>query len=237
MVDPASEVSAADLGRAERLLTCFQKALGHELPNQLVAIQGLVYLLREEGERLGPEGRDCLQRLADVAQRTHTLVRELADVGRIARQQLPSGETKLSDAAREVLAEAKPLSSGPAVEYHIADPGLALPVAEGTLRQLLACLVRHALRRAGDRPVRLEVGARDTAAGLEVWLADDGPALPAAARQHLFEPFTGAAPAEGDSGLGLFLCSLLVDRCGGTLRVDSETGYGNRFTIALPCRP
>ena len=42
----------------ERLLGCFQKALGHELPNQLVALQGLARLIEmEQADRLDEEGR------------------------------------------------------------------------------------------------------------------------------------------------------------------------------------
>src|SRR5437899_1008822 len=48
------EATCRRLERLERLLACFQKALGHEMPNQLVAIGGLLRLLElEEGERLG----------------------------------------------------------------------------------------------------------------------------------------------------------------------------------------
>jgi signal transduction histidine kinase len=238
-MDLSNDASRHDVGRvptrAERLLACFQKALGHELPNQLVAVQGLVLLLREEeAGRLSPEGRDCLQRLAGVVQRTHALVRELAEAGRAVRGQAAEpGEAGLREAAQEVLAEVKQLSPGVVIEYHVLDPGRPLPVSEASLRQVLAGLLRHAVRRrAPDRPLRVEVGARLTDKAAELWLADDGPALSAAEQQQPFEPFLGA-----DQGLGLFLPSLLVDGWGGALRVRSEPGMGTRYTAVIPLRP
>jgi signal transduction histidine kinase len=240
-MDPSSPDNPPDahssLRRAERLLACFQTALGHELPNQLVAVQGLVVLLQqEEGERLTPEGRDGLRRLAAVLRRAHDLVRELADVGRAVRQQPASGRAVLGETTREVIAEVKQLSPAQPIEYHITDPGNPLPIADDSLRQVLGCLVRQAARRAGDRPLRVEVRARVSDAGTAVWVADDGPALTPAERQHLFEPFAGRS-AEGGPVLGPFLCSLLVDAWGGALDVESTPPRGNRITITLPRQP
>jgi signal transduction histidine kinase len=137
------------------------------------------------------------------------------------------------EAAQEVLAEVKQLSPGMPIEYHVFDPVSPLPVSEASLRQVLAGLLRHAVRRrAPDRPLRVEVGARLADGAAELWLADDGPALSAAEQQQPFEPFLGA-----DQGLGLFLPSLLVDGWGGVLRVRSEPGVGTRYTAVIPLRP
>jgi len=238
-MDSASGTNSPDAPRphraAERLLACFQKALGHELPNQLVAVQGLLYLLgEEEGQRLGPEGRDCLERLGAVVRRMHGLVKELAEVGRAVRQPPGRGQALLRDAAEEVLAETRVLSPGAAIEYHLVDPGLPLPLPEAALRQLLAVLLRHAVRRVAGRPLRVEVGGRAAGPAAELWVTDDGPPLSPAERQQLADPFAGD---DAGAGLRLFLCSLLVDAAGGRLDVESSPDAGNRFTITLPPGP
>ena len=74
----------------ERLLACLQKATGHELPNELVAMQGLVQLVQmEEGDHLGPESKDYLRRLVSRLRQTLELVRALAEAVRLGRQHLP----------------------------------------------------------------------------------------------------------------------------------------------------
>jgi signal transduction histidine kinase len=236
-MDPSTEADAEDmrrrLRRAERLLACFQKALGHELPNQLVAIQGLVYVVRDEAaDQLGGEGRDSLDRLGAVVGRTHALVRELAEVGRTVRQNAAGGEAVLHEVAEEVVAEARQRSPGQVLVWDLADAGKPLPLPELGLREVLACLVGHALRRAAGQPVRLEIGARATTTGTEVWVTDDGRALTAAEGQQLFEPFVGD-PQDGPR-LRMFLCSLLVDGWGGSIEVATPPGGGNRFTILVP---
>src|SRR5207253_9653137 len=91
--------------RTGRLLACYQKALGHELPNQLVAVQGLLRLLdAEAGHRLDADDRALLQRVIALAQRAHGLVNELAELSRAGREQPPAGGADLAEAAREAAA-------------------------------------------------------------------------------------------------------------------------------------
>src|SRR5262245_60700475 len=97
---------ARRLALTERLLACYQQALGHELPNQLVALQGLARLVEADaGERLDEEGRACLVRLADMARRAHAFVAELADVGRTVRKAEAPAEVSLEELCREAAAE------------------------------------------------------------------------------------------------------------------------------------
>src|SRR5258708_14346566 len=83
----ATEPDAAELQRrlefAEQLLACFQQVVGHELPNHLIAIQGLARVLEiEEGASLNPESREYLRRLGANAGRGQLLPSPLAGIGR-----------------------------------------------------------------------------------------------------------------------------------------------------------
>src|SRR6266498_4158245 len=89
---------ARALARAERLLACFQQAVGHELPNLLVALQGTARLLEQDaGDRLDAETRSGLVRLGNLAARVHEVVAALAEVGRLCRRVEPRAELSLED--------------------------------------------------------------------------------------------------------------------------------------------
>jgi signal transduction histidine kinase len=230
--------AARSVARTERVLACFRKALGHDLSNQLVAVQGLIQVLRlEEGQHLSPEGRDYLERLAAAARRAQALVGELAEVCRtVQASDAPAGAAaSLAEAAREAAAEVNQLSPGHAVEYDMAKAERRLPLPYADLRQVLVGLLRQAAHRApAERPLNVEVGARETDAGVEFWVRDDGPALSPAAQQRLFEPFAGGALGETEPVLGLFLASLIVDTWGGTIRIESEPERGTTFIVVVP---
>ena len=233
---PDAEALRRRLAQAERLLACFQKAVGHELPNQLVAIQGLAQVLDlEEGERLSPDGREYLTRLAAAARRTHTLVRALADVGRAWRDRRLREPVALEDEVREAVAQVNQLSSGHPVEYHFSELTTVLTVPRLALRQVLVQLLKHAVQAAPDgRTPRVTVGARRTEAGAEFWVAGDSPGTPSGDPQDLFEPFApGTGPTTGN-GLGLFLVRLLVEDWGGSVHIQSVPGQCLTILVRSP---
>jgi signal transduction histidine kinase len=223
------------------LLACFQEALGHQLPNHLVAIQGLARLLEEgEGTNLGPEGRDQLGRLAALARNTDRLVRALAEVGRLCRDARSGGPAAPEEVAREAAAEVNVLYGGPSIVYDFPRDLPAVAVLRQSLCQVLVQLLRNAVRavEAGRSPAispapggRIEVGGRPAPDGVEVWVADDGKGLPSLPPERLLAPFQRGG--EGP-GLGLFLVRQVTAAWGGRLRVQSEPGRGTRITLLIP---
>src|SRR5262249_35917259 len=124
LVDSADpDDPARALARAQRLLACFQQAVGHELPNLLVALQGTARVLEQEaGDRLDAETRSGLLRLGDLAARIHQFVVALAEVGRTCRRVEPLAEVSLEDVCREAAAEVSWLCPRPAVRYDMLQP-------------------------------------------------------------------------------------------------------------------
>src|SRR5208337_4745167 len=146
----------------DALLAILQRALGHEVPNHLIAVQGMARLLElEESERLGPDGRDYLQRLSAAAQRAHGQVRALADFIRALRSQAPAAPVSLPDVVREAATEVNQLFSGCSIEYHFPEHGPYLRMPGTALRQVVVSLLRNARGAAlPEQILRVEIGAR-----------------------------------------------------------------------------
>jgi len=226
--DPARQT----LVLVEPLLACFQQALGHELPNRLVSVQGLArLLLLDQAERLDDEGREYLQRLANSIRQADELVRSLAELGRLLRDPGPSVLLDLAEMTAEAVASIKVLYPEREIEYHLGRdlPVLSLPRKQ--CQHLLTLLFRQALEATpGDRPVRLEVDAVRVAGGVDVWVADNGPGLTEAELRQRFDPFARGSEGLGQ-GLGLFPVRELVAAWAGTLTVRSEPGEGTLYRL------
>jgi len=71
-----------------------------------------------------------------------------------------------------------------------------------------------------------------------VVVSDDGPGVPEAERERIFERFvrldTDRARAAGGSGLGLAIVSEIVAAHGGSATVETAAGGGARFEVRLP---
>ncbi|WP_091672261.1 sensor histidine kinase [Micromonospora auratinigra] len=119
------------------------------------------------------------------------------------------------------------------------------------LRRVLANLVENALRHARGE-VRLEVtgaeaggpvpGPRRAGPGERAYhlvtVTDDGPGIPAAERERVFQRFTrlddARARDDGGAGLGLAIVRELVRRAGGTVELADADGTGLRVSVRLP---
>jgi len=102
--------------------------------------------------------------------------------------------------------------------------------------RILINLIENAIKFT---PVKgqLEVGAQ-TSDGLFVkfWVRDNGPGIPVADRDRIFEKFTRLRGKErsGGLGVGLAFCRLAVLGHGGEIWVDSELNKGTTFWFTLP---
>jgi signal transduction histidine kinase len=109
-------------------------------------------------------------------------------------------------------------------------PRVAVP--ETTVETVLAALVDNS-RQAGAHTAR--ISAQRDGRSVVLAVVDDGPGVPAADRQRLFEPFFTTRRADGGTGLGLPIARSLVEAHGGRINVV-EVGIGARFEVVLPER-
>jgi two-component system phosphate regulon sensor histidine kinase PhoR len=69
-------------------------------------------------------------------------------------------------------------------------------------------------------------------------IADRGPGIDPEHLPRLTERFyrvdTATSRAKGGTGLGLAIVKHILNRHGGTLRIDSRPGHGATFTVTLP---
>jgi light-regulated signal transduction histidine kinase (bacteriophytochrome) len=229
--EPARD-SGKQLARAERVLASFQQVLNHDLPNQMVAIQGLLQVLElEEGSRLSAEGQDYVRRLAAVTRRVQDMLATLKAILKAGAEPGPAEEVALADLAREVAAEIKQLCPGRTVTYHVRLAALTVKARRGPLHRALVELIRAVLLEKDGAECHVRVESRPVAAGVELVIG----------RWQEQAAELAQAPAAGSerpcaNRLGLILARELADTWGGTLAVTEEVGHGKLFSVLVPVR-
>ncbi len=82
-------------------------------------------------------------------------------------------------------------------------------------------------------PKSISIEAARQGRTVTIEIADNGPGIPPAVRERLFQPFAGSM-RQGGSGLGLAISRELITAHGGTLALVSTGAEGTRFRITIP---
>jgi signal transduction histidine kinase len=231
----AMRLQLAHLDRARRE---FIANASHELRTPLFSLGGFLELLDDED--LDPDvRRDFLGEMRGQIERLTRLATDLLDLSRLDAGQLEVERVPfdLAAVARLVAEEFRVLADAEERALSVVADGPVEALGDDVrVQQIGRALVENVFRHTpAGTPAELEVGARDETAYLSV--RDEGPGIPAADREHLFERFYRARGGQASgSGLGLAIASELAVRMEGTLEVSSEPGK-TVFTLVLPLFP
>lgn len=219
----AATVRAEQLEDERALLTYLNDLLRHEVLNSSQIIGGHASLLREqyEDERL----RD---RLETIEGESDDLVGVIEDVRAMldANRGAGTGTVDLTALLEAQLAECRARFDDAALEATLPD-AVAVRGNQG-LQWIFSNLLENAIEHNdGDAPrVRVTVDAAPET--VTVTVADNGPGIPEATRESLFER------KSTNHGLGLSLSRILAGRYGGTVGLADTGPDGSVFVVTLP---
>ncbi|MCH7807681.1 MAG: hypothetical protein IIB60_00530 [Planctomycetes bacterium] len=224
-----------ELQRSERLAALGEMAAGvaHEIRNPLGGI-GLYASLLERDLKDRPEQREIARHISAGVRNMETIVGDtLAFAGGAEPTCRPSPLGGIIDAALIQLApRAEELS------VHITvDPPLRrieLDCDATQIERALVNLVLNALEAAGSGGhVWLRTGDRDDLGGLfPIVVEDDGPGIPSALAQRIFNPFF--TTKDTGTGLGLAIVHRIAESHGGFVTVGRRMGGGASLVFAVP---
>jgi signal transduction histidine kinase len=204
----------------------------HELRSPLAAIQAHLDVALAH-----PERADWVATANEISLEVQRMQRIVEDLMLLARAEESAGALRLGpvDLDELVLAEARRLRDRGRVEVDVSRvSGARIDGDRDRLNQVVRNLLVNAERHA-SRLVRIELGVAGDEAVLVV--ADDGPGIPAADRERVFERFTRLDEArsrgQGGTGLGLAIARQIVEAHGGTITV-AEQDAGARLVVRLP---
>lgn len=222
----------------------FAADVAHEIKNPLTSIQSAIETLRRV-EDAGAQKR-LLAIIGDDVQRLDRLISDISDASRVDAELSRTAPTsfdivpllmtlaEIHDATRQ--------EDDPRLFVEVADPPLFVQAVEGRLVQVLRNLLGNA---RSFSPANGHITLRGHAAGglVELQVEDEGPGIPEARLEHIFDRFYTERP-EGErfgthSGLGLSISRQIVEALKGTISAENARDAagrvtGARFVVRLP---
>jgi signal transduction histidine kinase len=211
----------------------------HELRTPLTSILANLELLQASlGAHRQSEDREVVDSALRSSRRMSRLVADLlllarADAGRLGQRR----RCDLAEIAGEAAAEAAPLMGNRRLEIDNERP-LRVEGSPDELHRMVLNLLDNAARHTPEgATIELRLGEEDGQAVVEV--ADDGPGIPAAMREQIFDRFVrGEGPSDtaggSGTGLGLAIVSAVARSHGGTVEAGESPSGGALFRARIP---
>lgn len=206
-------------------------SIAQELRNPVFAIVSAAQLLRYRVTD-DPLIEKNIGRILREAERLNGLVSALLDYGRPAPVRLEPGDP--DDIWSDVVETLRgPLESRALLVQHTPAPTRAIcAVDPEQLSQAFTHVLANAIDAAPEGSDLTIVSSTLPDGGWQSRLHNAGPAIPADALPHVFEPLFTTKP--GRAGIGLAVAHRVVSEHGGTIALDNDAGAGVTVTFTLP---
>jgi PAS domain S-box-containing protein len=209
-------------------------SVAHEINNPLGAIVVYSHLLLENTSEDFP-GRGNLQKVIREATRCRDIVRGLLDFAR------PGPGTRQKADLNAIIRAAYDLLKGQAVfkdvqvTLDLSPTPLLITADSSQLQQSFTNIMVNAAE-AISGPVTITIRSWHDASRqmAVVSFSDTGCGIPPENLERILEPFFTTKQEGHGTGLGLAIAYGIVERHGGTVKVDSRLGEGTTFTVWLP---
>jgi two-component system sensor histidine kinase ChvG len=223
----------------------FAADVAHEIKNPLSSIRSAIETLRRIEDPV--KQRRLLAIIAEDVGRLDRLINDISDASRVDAE-LSRAATEPVDVApilsllAEIHETTRDEAADPRVELAPMEGRLVVQAVEGRLVQVLRNLIANA-ESFSPRAGRIGLRALETGAMVEISVEDEGPGIPEAKLENIFDRFYSERP-QGEhfgqhSGLGLSISRQIVEALNGRISAENrrdENGQivGARFVVRLP---
>jgi signal transduction histidine kinase len=229
------------LRRQEAARRAFVATASHELRTPLASLDGTLELLEDDltaGNLDLEDARERTARAREQSRRLSQLASDLLDLSRLdAEVALRSEPLELSEICRAVAAEFELGASARevAIELHSPARSCWVQADPGAVARIVRILLDNALRATAEGS-RITLAPTTDERWAQVTVRDEGPGVPPAERELIFERFQRGSATGGRSGFGLGLAigRELATRMNGTLELSCGEAPGAVFVLRLP---
>lgn len=230
-----ARLEEANLVRSE-----FVAMVAHDIRSPVAAISGFAHLILDQWDSIGEE--DKLVHLKVIARNTENLakfVEDVLQVSRIESGEFPFKKSRFNIVSLVERALSEVASTKDAHKFNlIAEKEILLVFGDEDRQwQILINLLSNAAKFSpSNKPITVEISIRDDL--VEVAVKDQGIGIAIQDQSKLFEKFGRVTQSGGKkvpgTGLGLYICKILVQAQGGTIWCESSKGKGSSFSYTIP---
>ena len=227
---------------ASRAKSEFVANMSHELRTPLQSILGFAELGALRG-RAEPRLAGMFEDIHSAGQRMLALVNDLLEVSKLESTvgTFHLERIDLRGLIQPVVKELEPLlaRSQQTMHLRLSELPLVAKVDPLRLQQVIRNVVANAIKFSPPGSAITVVGRMDSRGQVHLEVHDEGPGVPEAELEQIFEAFVQSSKTKdgsGGTGLGLAICRKIIEAMGGQIFARNLTPKGAAFHIVLPAR-
>jgi signal transduction histidine kinase len=207
-------------------------SISHDLRHHLAALVANAEFLYE-AEKLRLDRNEVYREIQTASDQMTELLDSLRDLAREQRNISPVNAS-IDQCVRRAIeaARSRPELRDREVSIH-ATGDMAGVFDPQKMERALLNLAVNACEAVPNRQGKIAFDIVSTPESFEIRVSDNGPGIPAAIRNNLFDPFVSAGKPNG-TGLGLAIVSKIIADHGGTVCVESTSVRGTTFLVKMP---
>ena len=222
---------------ANQLKSAFLANMSHEIRTPLNAIVGFSNLLSMVEDK-----EEMLEYAGIIETNTELLlqlINDILDMSKIESGMYDFHVTQVD--ANQLMSEVEQVARlrirTDEVSLSFAErlPQCVFPTDKNRLIQVLTNLVVNAIKFTSQGEIQIGYRLQD-AHTLYFYVSDTGCGMSAEQCEHVFERFVKYNTFIQGTGLGLSICKMIIEKLGGEIGVQSESGKGSVFWFTLPYR-
>lgn len=222
----------------EQRLRQFLADASHELRSPLTSIRGYAELFRRGAAERPEDLAQAMHAIEAEGERMQRLVEDLLLLARLDHARpLEHADVAIDDVVEEAVGAARVADHDRRYGFELHERPLVVHGERTRLRQILDNLLANVAQHTPPGTTAYVTARRD-GGDVVLTVEDDGPGIPAADREHVFDrffrPHDGRERERGGAGLGLSIVRALVGAHGGSLALRGAQPRGTAFVVRLP---
>ena len=230
------EEKALKAEKASQMKSLFLANMSHEIRTPLNAIEGFSRVIAETDS--DEERMKYYQIIESNNQRLTSLINEILDLSRVE-----SGEIQIKKEDTDInlmcenIKQLFKFRCPDSVKLEFKKPLMTATMKTDANRliQVLSNLISNALKHTSMGSITYGFNIIKEMKEVEFFVKDTGSGIPPEFIDNIFNTYASQdAEQQKGYGLGLALCKIIVEKLGGTIRVESTVNIGSTFTFVLP---
>lgn len=222
---------------SEKMKTAFLNSICHEIRTPLNSITGFSELIFDESLDAATK-QEFQQLILSNSTALASLMDNMLELSQLVSSDLPLPvePADVYGLCVEEMAKLKEVLSKPDIECIIKGGGEGSTVQTNVfyLSRVIGNLLSNAAKFTESGTITLTCHVEKEKGQLVISVADTGIGIPADKQEWVFERFTKVDDFKPGTGLGLYICRIIIQRLGGQIRIDSGYASGCKMVVTLP---